>query len=73
MKSRSNSESGLLNAQGAADYLGVHLQSIREWVREGVLPQVRFGHRTVRFRRSDLDAFISSRVELRPERAEVNP
>jgi excisionase family DNA binding protein len=72
MKSPSNqmTETDLLSARGAAAYLGIHLQTLRAWVRNGTIPQVRFGHRTVRFRRADLESFVASRIERRPE---VNP
>jgi excisionase family DNA binding protein len=55
----------LLTAPDAAAYLGVHLHTLRTWVRAGRLPQVRFGHRTVRFRRTDLDAYAARHVETK--------
>jgi excisionase family DNA binding protein len=46
-----------MNYQEAADYLGVKKSTLRRWVRQRLLPVVRYGYRTHRFNRIDLDAF----------------
>lgn len=42
----------------AADYLQVHPQTLRLWVRTGRITAVKFGPRTIRFRESDLTEFL---------------
>jgi excisionase family DNA binding protein len=44
-------------AQVAAE-IGVHIDTVREWIRSGKLPAARLGYRTIRIRREDLDAFL---------------
>ena len=58
----SNSE--LLNAEQAAQYLGVAKQTLHNWRSSGRyrLPCLRVG-RLVRYRRSDLDAWLESRKQ----------
>lgn len=43
-------------AQAAAE-LGVHIDTVRDWIRTGKLPAARLGYRTIRIRREDLEAF----------------
>jgi excisionase family DNA binding protein len=46
----------------AAKYLGVHVETMRRWAREGVIPAAKLGNRGgFRFRREDLDRFLESR------------
>ena len=46
----------------AAKYLGVHIETVRRWVREGVIPAAKLGNRGgFRFRREDLDRFLEKR------------
>src|SRR5712692_10824187 len=53
----------------AAALLGVSRMSIWRWVRSGRLPVARFGHRTARIRREDLDRLVvESRVRLVSDR-----
>jgi PAS domain S-box-containing protein/excisionase family DNA binding protein len=53
----------------AAGLLGVSRMSIWRWVRAGRLPVARFGHRTARIRREDLDRLVlESRLRIVPER-----
>jgi PAS domain S-box-containing protein/excisionase family DNA binding protein len=53
----------------AAAVLGVSRMSIWRWVRAGRLPVARFGHRTARIRREDLDRFVlASRLRVVPDR-----
>jgi excisionase family DNA binding protein len=54
-----------LSTNGAARYAGVSTATIREWASSGRLRSQRAG-RVLRFRKSDLDAFLS-RAEPRGE------
>src|SRR5438105_7736289 len=52
----------------AAALLGVSRMSIWRWVRAGRLPVARFGHRTARIRREDLDRLVfGSRLRVTPD------
>jgi excisionase family DNA binding protein len=49
----------LYSPEEVADYLGVHVQTVRAWVRSGKLPARRLaGQRALRIRESDLDAVL---------------
>ena len=51
-----------LTTEEAADYLQVHVNTLRRWAREGVIPAAKLGNRGgFRFRREDLDRFLESR------------
>src|SRR6266849_2732042 len=53
----------------AAALLGVSRMSSWRWVRAGRLPVARFGHRTARIRREDLDRLVlESRLRIVPDR-----
>src|SRR6266849_3752328 len=53
----------------AAALLGVSRMSIWRWVRAGRLPVARFGHRTARIRREDLERLVhESRLRIVPDR-----
>jgi PAS domain S-box-containing protein/excisionase family DNA binding protein len=53
----------------AASLLGVSRMSIWRWVRAGRLPVARFGHRTARIRREDLERLVhESRLRIVPDR-----
>jgi PAS domain S-box-containing protein/excisionase family DNA binding protein len=53
----------------AASLLGVSRMSIWRWVRAGRLPVARFGHRTARIRREDLERLVhESRLRTVPDR-----
>src|SRR5437899_11155590 len=53
----------------AAALLGVSRMSIWRWVRAGRLPVARFGHRTARIRREDLDRLVlEARLRIVPGR-----
>lgn len=47
-----------LSPEQAAAYLGLQPGFLKAAHREGRLPGARLGHRTLRFRRADLDAFM---------------
>ncbi len=49
----------LYSPEEVADYLGVHVQTVRIWIRNGRLPARRLaGQRALRIRESDLDAVL---------------
>ena len=51
----------LLTARQVADQLGLSTETVLAWVRAGKLPAFRLG-RAIRFRETDLDAWLSSRA-----------
>ena len=45
-----------------AEYLGVHVQTMRRWARDGVIPAAKLGNRGgFWFKRDDPDRFLESR------------
>ncbi len=51
-----------LRTPEAARYLGVHIETMRRWAREGTIPAAKLGNRGgFRFRREDLDRFLEGR------------
>jgi excisionase family DNA binding protein len=57
--SRDDDLERLYSPEEIADYLGVHVQTVRAWVRAGRLPARRIlGQRALRIRKSDLDAVL---------------
>ncbi len=51
-----------LTSEEAAEYLQVHVNTVRRWAREGAISAAKLGNRGgFRFRREDLDAFIERR------------
>jgi len=49
----------LFSTDEAADYLGVHVQTVRAWIRSGKLPASRLaGMKSIRIRESDLEAVL---------------
>jgi excisionase family DNA binding protein len=53
---------GWIRTPEAARYLGVHVETIRRWAREGAIPAAKLGNRGgFRFRREDLDRFLERR------------
>ena len=49
----------------AARYLGVHIETMRRWAREGAIPAAKLGNRGgFRFRVEDLDRFLEARRTL---------
>lgn len=49
-------------AKAAAEYLGISEGDVRYMAREGQIPVVRLGGRNMWFRKSELDAALSSRT-----------
>lgn len=49
----------LYSTEGAAEYLGVHVQTVRSWIRSGKLPASRLaGQKSIRIRERDLEAVL---------------
>ena len=49
----------LYSTEEAAEYFGVHVQTIRAWIRQGRLPAVRLaGQKSIRIRESDLQKVL---------------
>jgi excisionase family DNA binding protein len=60
----------LFSTDEAAEYLGVHVQTIRSWIRSGKLPAARLaGMKSIRIRESDLEAVLEP---IEPADAEIN-
>lgn len=56
---RTGPQEKLYSPEEVADYLGVHVQTVRVWIRSGKLPARRLaGQRALRIRESDLDAVL---------------
>jgi|LSQX01.2.fsa_nt_gb excisionase family DNA binding protein len=53
----------LLTAEELAVKLGVSKDTIRRWRRSGKLPSVKLGERMIRFRPSDVEAFLQTNQE----------
>ncbi len=52
----------LVDQVEAAELMGVSPSLLRDWRFKGAGPQyIRLGHRTVRYKRSDLERFIATR------------
>ena len=55
-------QSDWIRTPEAAKYLGVHIETVRRWAREGVIPAAKLGNRGgFRFKREDLDRFLEAR------------
>ena len=52
----------LLTARAVAQLLGVGVSTLYEWQRKGLIPYVRLPGHGIRFRASDLEAWIESRI-----------
>jgi excisionase family DNA binding protein len=54
------SEKKYLSISESAEYLGVHPNTIRNWIRFGTLKAGRVGLRTIRIQKSDLDQLLTT-------------
>ena len=52
---------GALDRKGAAHYANVSTRTLDEWARQGLLPRLKAGRKTL-FRVADLDAFLATLV-----------
>jgi excisionase family DNA binding protein len=50
-------------AEWVAEYLGVSPHEVKRFAASGALPAVKLGHSTLRFRVSDVDAFIEKSMK----------
>jgi excisionase family DNA binding protein len=51
-----------LTSEAAAAYLQVHVNTMRRWARDGVIPAAKLGNRGgFRFKREDLEHFLEAR------------
>jgi excisionase family DNA binding protein len=55
-------ESSLLSPIEAAQALGVKLSTIRAWVLHKRLPYIKLGGKLIRFRKTDIEKFVSANV-----------
>ena len=63
-----NSVEKLLTLQQVAELLRVHVNTVRRWTDQGLIPSYSLGPRGIRrFRQRDLEAFISQH-ERHPQR-----
>lgn len=53
---------GLLDADGAAAYLGVSQRTVRKWANQGRVPSVKLG-RALRFQPEALRAWVDTRAQ----------
>lgn len=60
-----NNERILLTVAEVAQLTGFSEGTLRHWISEGRIPVIRISARCVRFRRSDVDAWIAERL-IRP-------
>ena len=60
MKEQANSDA-LLTLGEASRYLNVSQSFIRRLVRTGIIPYCRLGQKILRFRRQDLDVWLSGK------------
>jgi excisionase family DNA binding protein len=67
---RDEVDSPLMDVRGLSALTGLSIGTLYHWVSQKRIPIVRFSARCVRFRRSDIEAWIASRV-VQPERAEM--
>ncbi len=57
-----DAQQGWLTTEEAAEFLKVHVETLRRWARTGVIPAAKLGNRGgFRFRREDLDRFLEER------------
>ena len=61
-------KSDWLRTPEAARYLGVHIETMRRWAREGLIPAAKLGNRGgFRFRREDLKLRLEGRRRSQPK------
>ena len=60
--------SRLLTARQVADLLGVSSETVLRWTRRGLLPAIRLPGGAIRYRESDLEAWLQERETAAPVR-----
>jgi excisionase family DNA binding protein len=59
----------LLTGREVADQLGVSTKTVLRWALDGRLPSIRLSNRAIRFRETELDAWLAQRATpTTPER-----
>ncbi len=59
------SKDELLDVETVAEELGIHIETVRKWIREKQLKALNLGRRGgYRIRRSDLDEFLRKRETI---------
>lgn len=53
-------ENKILTSQEVADLLGFKKRTIQKWVREGYIPYLKLGGKTIRFLEADLDNWLAN-------------
>jgi len=53
----------LLTTKGLSAYLGVPVATLKQWRREGTAPRAYRVGRQLRYRRSDVDAWLEARAD----------
>lgn len=62
------SKDELLNVETVATELGIHIETVRKWIREKQLKAVSLGRRGgYRIRRSDFEEFLRKRETIRDD------
>jgi excisionase family DNA binding protein len=57
--------SALMTAREVADLLGVSTETVLRWVRQGKLPAIRLPGGAIRFRRDEIEAWLTERATPR--------
>lgn len=60
-------QDGLLDTHEVASILGVHVQTVRRYIRAQQLPAIRLTARLYKVRPQDLQRFLQSRHTIAPE------
>ena len=69
-----DSEAALLSPEDGARLLGLHIQTVRGYIRNGRLPAFRIaGERAIRIRRDDLIALLQAMPAARPDEGSAIP
>jgi excisionase family DNA binding protein len=58
MDQRMNIDEKLMTSQDVCDFLRISKQALHEWVIDGKIKAYKLGHRTVRFRETDVLALF---------------
>jgi excisionase family DNA binding protein len=56
----------LLTARQVADQLGLSVETVLRWARQGRIPAVYLSNRAIRFRQDDVDAYVEQVSSRRP-------
>lgn len=58
----------LLTARDVAELVGVHVETVLRWVRQGLIPAVRLPGGAIRFRHDELEAWLAEHSTATPGR-----